>query len=192
MKTEPQPLVNQPLDPFMKGDQAAEPLYELTSAMTKEALADFCQMHMRRVSRKNMLIIRISGVVLMALGAVNLLTDGDFGFMLFELLCGAFFIILSFLLGRLTASAFMRQWDGPTQARYRLFEEGFEVLQDRSLERRPYSDITDLVANKGALYLYIGKMRGYVLSRDALSGRLDELTAFLERAIGKQAVRAGG
>jgi len=159
--------------------------------MTKQGIAEFYAMHVSYRSRRAMLVIRVAAIALMATAVLGAFTGSAPGEIFYRAALGALFFALSFLMGRLLGLIAARAMDRPMQASYRFFEEGFESYQDHSMTRRPYSDIRDLVVCRGVLYLYIGKHQAYVLSREAMAGRLDELTAFFERATGRKAARVG-
>ena len=57
------------------------------------------------------------------------------------------------------------------------------------MARRPYSDLTEIVFARGVLYLYVARIRAYIITREALSGCTEEVIGLLERKTGKKAIR---
>lgn len=187
-----QSMQQQPAAPAVDTGLEAQPLYEFKTLLTAEGLSEFYRAHLARHHRTGMRIVAAVGFLLIALAAVEyFLLKGTQGY-IFELGCGLGFVALSFLLGPLITRSAVRSWKGPTKARYRLFEDNFEAMSGDGLEIKPYADILEILVSRGVVYLYVAKNRAFVLTREALAGRLEEVTAFLERRTGKRAARVGG
>jgi hypothetical protein len=138
-----------------------------------------------------MVITRAAGAALAILGAVDAFAFGGTTTAALEAGCGIGFIALSFWMGSVIGALASRAWSGPAKVRYRFYEKDFEVLYDGGSERHPYADIKIILVSRGVVYLYIGRKQAFVLTRDALSGKLGEVSAFLQRASGRKAALVG-
>jgi len=191
---EPHNGVQMPLAPFLWDGAEALPLYEMDCLMTREAAAEFYRAYFARRNGNALWIPRITGAALFAVGAYAYIGRGAGGVLAFCLATGAALLFMS-LFGTLAsprmAQRYLRSMGGPAALCYRFFEEGFEVYADRGMQRRPYSDLFEVFESRGALHLYVGKARGFMLTREAVAGRLEELIAFFERKTGKGVVRVG-
>ncbi len=167
------------------------PLYDLNVRLSRRDLAGFYRVHFSHAYRKGMVITRVAGVALVILGVVDAVVFGGVTTAALEAGCGIGFFALSFWMGSVIGSLASRVWSGPAKVRYRFYENDFEVLYDGGSERRPYSDVKKLLVSRGVLYLYIGRKQAYVLTRDALIGKLGEVIAFLQRASGRKAALVG-
>ena len=162
-----------------------KPRFEIVSTLSRADLAGFYRVHLAHQYRAGMWVIRIAGVALVALGVVDKLYFGG-GSAVFEIGCGAGFFALSFLMGRLVGLSAVRSFSGSGKARYRFYEDDFEVKYDQAAERHLYSDVRSILVSRGVLYLYIGKAQAFVLGREALDGRLREFAAFLIEKTGRK------
>jgi hypothetical protein len=175
--------------PIRPGGQG-KPHYDLTVNLSRRNLAGFYRVHFAHTYRRGLLIVRVAGVVLTILGVVDALFLGG-GSAALEAGSGLGFIAISFWMGSIIGLLASRSFRGPAKARYRFYEQDFEVRYDKSAERHPYSDIRKILVSRGVLYLYIGKKQAFVLPRDALSGRLGAVSTFLQRASGRKAELVG-
>lgn len=167
-----------------------EPKYDLISAVTREGLRDYYVLFYG-YRRKSLWAMRLVGFLMIPLSLIEYFFWLPFGLFWFQLALGAFIFALSFAMGDLYARSFLKAWDGPTEVRFRFFEEGFETYEFRGMTRRPYSDLVEIAAFRENLYLYVGRQRALLISRAALAGRLEEMIAFLERVTGKKVARVG-
>lgn len=168
-----------------------KPLYDLNVRLTRRDLAGFYRVHFAHTYRRGMVIIRAAGAALTALGVVDAVAFGGTTTAALEAGCGLGFFALSFGMGGAIGALASRAFRGPKKARYRFFENDFEVLYDGGSERHPYSDVKKILISRGAMYLYIGRKQAFVLPRDALAGKLGEASAFLQRASGRRAALVG-
>jgi hypothetical protein len=168
-----------------------KPLYDLNVHLSRKDLTGFYRVHFAQTYKRGMWIARVAGVVLAILGVVDALVFGGGTSAALEAGSGVGFFAISFWMGSLIGILASRAWSGPTRVRYRFYEQDFEVRYEKSAERHPYSDIKGILVSRGVLYLYIGKMQAFVLPRDTLSGRLGEVSAFLQRASGRKAAIVG-
>ncbi len=168
-----------------------KPLHDLAVSLSRRDLAGFYRVHFAHTYRRGMWIIRVAGAALTILGMVDAWAFGGGTSAALEAGGGMFFFALSFLLGEMIGLLASRSWSGPAKVRYRFYEQDFEVRYEKAGERHPYLDIKQILISRGVLYLYIGRMQAFVLTKDALSGRLGEVSAFLQRAAGRKAILVG-
>jgi hypothetical protein len=57
------------------------------------------------------------------------------------------------------------------------------------MARRLYSDLVEAVYVRGALYLYVDRLRLYILPRKAVYGCAEGVIDLIERGTGKKVVR---
>ena len=177
-----------PLEPFMQDGVEAQPVFEVSGSVSQQNYGEFMAMHYARMNSRSHWAFRIIGLALFALGLWDsYYLSGEYG----ALLCGVGFALFftSLIQGRIVASSAARQWGGPLEFQCRFFEDGFEVYQDHAMARRPYSDLTEIVFARGVLYLYVARIRAYIITREALSGCTEEVIGLLERKTGKKAIR---
>lgn len=167
------------------------PLYDLNVRLSRRDLAGFYRVHFAHTYLRGLVITRAAGVALAILGAVDAFVFGGTTTAALEAGCGIGFFALSFWMGSVIGSLASRAWSGPAKVRYRFYENDFEVLYEGGSERHPYADVKKLLVSRGVLYLYIGRKQAFVLTRDALSGKLGEMSAFLQRASGRKAALVG-
>jgi len=173
-----------------KGGQL-KPLYDLNVHLERRDLAGFYRVHFAHTYRKGMVITRAAGIALTILGVVDAFAFGGTTTAALEAGCGLGFIALSIWMGSVIGALTSRAWSGPAKVRYRFYENDFEVLYEGGSERRPYSDVKIILVSRGVVYLYIGRKQAFVLTRDALAGKLGEVSAFLQRASGRKAAPVG-
>lgn len=167
------------------------PLYDLNARLSKRDLAGFYRVHFAHTSRKGMVIARAAGAALFILGVVDAFAFGGTTSAALETGCGLGFFALSFWMGGVIGALASRAFSGPSEARYRFFENDFEALHERGSERHSYSDVKKILISRGVLYLFIGRKQAFVLTRDALAGRFGEVSAFLQRTAGRKAALIG-
>ena len=168
-----------------------KPLYDLNVHLSRRDLAGFYRVHFAHTYHKGMVITRAAGAALTVLGVVDAVAFGGTTTAALEAGCGLGFIALSFWMGSVIGVLASRAWSGPAKARYRFHEDDFEVLYESMSERHPYTDIKKILVSRGVLYLYIGRKQAFVLTRDALTGKLGEVSAFLQRVSGRKAALVG-
>jgi hypothetical protein len=168
-----------------------KPLYDLNVRLSRRDLAGFYRVHFAHTYRKGMVITRAAGAALAVLGVVDAVAFGGTSTAALEAGCGVGFFALSFWMGSVIGSLASRAWSGPAKLRYRFYESDFEVLYDGGSERRPYTDVKIILVSRGVIYLYIGRKQAFVLTRDALTGKLGEVSVFLQRASGRKAALVG-
>ncbi len=167
------------------------PLYDLNVHLSRRDLAGFYRVHFAHTYLKGMVITRAAGAALAILGVVDAVAFGGTTTAMLEAGCGVGFFALSFWMGSVIGSLASRTWSGPAKVRYRFYVNDFEALYDGASERHPYTAVKKLLVSRGVLYLYIGRKQAFVLTRDALSGKLGEVSAFLQRASGRKAAVVG-
>jgi len=168
-----------------------KPRFDLNVRLSRKDLAGFYRVHFEHAYGRRMLVVRVAGVALTILGAVDALAFGGTSSAAMEAGSGLAFFALSFWMGRVIGLLASRSFHGPDRVRYRFYENDFEMLYGKGSERRPYSDIKKILVSQGALYLYTGRMQALVLPRESLAGKLGEVSAFLQRAAGKKAAVVG-
>ena len=176
-----------PLEPFLQDGAQVQPVYVLTGTLTGQDYGEYSGMHVAYHQKKAIRGRRINGLLLFAVGLFLLMFD--YGLSIFSFLLGIWYFSATFFWARKVARASAKNWDGPQDFLYHFFEDGFECYRDHEMTRRPYTDITEIIFSGDVLYLYVGKIRAYILTREALSSRAGELMNFLEGKTGQQAVR---
>lgn len=166
-------------------------LYDLNVRLERRDLTGFYRVHFAHTYRRGMVIVRAAGAALTVLGVADAAFFGGTTTAALEAGCGLGFFALSFWMGSVVGALASRAWSGPSKVRYRFHEQDFEVLYEGGSQRRPYSDVKKILVSRGVVYLYIGRKQAFVLTRDALTGKLGEVSAFLQRASGRKAALVG-
>ncbi len=178
----------QPLAPFMRDGEAAQPVFEVSGAVTRGDYRACMAVHFARMHRKITWTFAGASFLLIVLGLVDWYRYSDSSDLSF-CVAGIVLMIFSLLQGRISAASAARYWGGPLGFLCRFFEDGFEVYQDHGMARRPYSDLIEAVYVRGALYLYVDRIRLYILPGAAVHGCAEGVIGLIERGTGKKVTR---
>jgi hypothetical protein len=176
------------LEPFMRDGAEAQPLFELEGAVTREDYRACMTVHLARQNRKIVWAFAGASLFLVAWGLVSWYQYSDASD-LSLCVAGIMLLIFSLLQARIAAASAARLWGGPLEFLCRFFEGGFEIYQDHGMARRPYSDVFEAVYVRGALYLYVSKIRLYILPAEAFHGCAEGVIGLIERGSGKKVIR---